>query len=153
MAEKILALAGSLRVASFNRKLVRIAADGARAAGAVVTEIDLREIPLPLYDGDMEREQGLPPNAKLFKRILLEHQGMLISSPEYNTAMTAVLIRKCRRFIAAPVKSCRSEPPGRRAAGPGRRDSAGGQILPQVKASRSIAVDCRQRVPNSCESS
>ena len=91
MAEKILALAGSLRVASFNRKLVRIAADGARAAGAVVTEIDLREIPLPLYDGDMEREQGLPPNAKLFKRILLEHQGMLISSPEYNTAMTAVL--------------------------------------------------------------
>jgi chromate reductase len=91
MAQKILAFAGSLRSGSFNRKLVRIAAEGARAAGAEVTEIDLREIPMPLYDGDIEREQGLPPNAKLFKQLLIEHKGILISSPEYNTAMTAVL--------------------------------------------------------------
>jgi len=91
MAQKILAFAGSLRSGSFNRKLVRIAAEGARAAGAEVTEIDLREIPMPLFDGDIEREQGLPQNAKLFKRLLIEHKGVLISSPEYNTAMTAVL--------------------------------------------------------------
>jgi chromate reductase, NAD(P)H dehydrogenase (quinone) len=91
MAQKILAFAGSLRSGSFNRKLVRIAAEGARAAGAEVTEIDLRDIPMPLYDGDIEREQGLPPNAKLFKRLLIEHKGILISSPEYNTAITAVL--------------------------------------------------------------
>jgi chromate reductase, NAD(P)H dehydrogenase (quinone) len=91
MAEKILAFAGSLRGASFNRKLVRIAAEGARAAGADVSEIDLRELPMPLYDGDIEREHGLPPNAKVFKRLLIDHQGVLIGSPEYNTAMTAVL--------------------------------------------------------------
>ena len=91
MAEKILAFAGSLRSGSFNRKLVRIAAEGARAAGAEVTEIDLHEIAMPLYDGDIEREHGLPPNAKLFKRLLIEHQGVLISSPEYNIAITAVL--------------------------------------------------------------
>ncbi len=91
MAQKILAFAGSLRSGSFNKKLVRIAAEGARAAGAEVTEIDLRDIPMPLFDGDIEREQGLPPNAKLFKRLLIEHKGILISSPEYNTAMTAVL--------------------------------------------------------------
>ena len=91
MAEKILAFAGSLRSGSFNRHLVRIAAEGARASGALVTEIELREIPMPLYDADIEREHGLPPNAKLFKRLLVEHQGLLISSPEYNTAMTAVL--------------------------------------------------------------
>jgi len=91
MAEKILAFAGSLRTGSFNRKLVRIAAEGARAAGAQVSEIDLREMPMPLYDGDIEREHGLPPNAKLFKRLLTEHQGLLIGSPEYNTMMTGVL--------------------------------------------------------------
>ena len=91
MTQKILAFAGSLRSGSFNKKLVRIAADGARAAGAEVTEIDLRDIPMPLYDGDIEREQGLPPNAKLFKRLLIESQGMLISSPEYNSAFPAVL--------------------------------------------------------------
>ena len=88
---KILAFAGSLRSGSFNKKLVRIAAQGARAAGAEVTEIDLRDIALPLYDGDIEREQGLPPNAKRFKRLLIEHNGILIGSPEYNTAITAVL--------------------------------------------------------------
>jgi chromate reductase, NAD(P)H dehydrogenase (quinone) len=91
MAQKILAFAGSLRSGSFNKKLVRIAAEGARGAGAEVTEIDLRDMPMPLYDGDIEREQGLPPNAKLFKRLLIEHKGILISSPEYNTAITAVL--------------------------------------------------------------
>ncbi len=91
MVQKILAFAGSLRSGSFNKKMVRIAAEGARAAGAEVTEVDLRDIPMPLFDGDVEREQGLPPNAKLFKRLLIEHQGLLISSPEYNTAMTAVL--------------------------------------------------------------
>ncbi len=91
MTHKILAFAGSLRSDSLNKKLVRIAAEGARAAGATVTELDLRDIPMPLYDGDIEREQGLPPNAKLFKRLLIEHRGMLISSPEYNTALTAVL--------------------------------------------------------------
>ncbi len=91
MGQKILAFAGSLRGGSFNKKLVRIAAEGARAAGADVTELDLRDIPMPFYDGDIEREQGLPPNAKLFKRLLVEHQGMLVSSPEYNTAITAVL--------------------------------------------------------------
>lgn len=90
-AVKILAFAGSLRSGSWNKKLARIAAAGARAAGAEVTEIDLRDLPMPLYDGDMEREQGLPPNAKVFKRLLIEHQGMLISSPEYNSAVSGVL--------------------------------------------------------------
>ncbi|HKB84071.1 MAG TPA: NAD(P)H-dependent oxidoreductase, partial [Burkholderiales bacterium] len=47
--------------------------------------------PMPLYDGDIEREQGLPPNARLFKRLLVEHKGILISSPEYNIAITGVL--------------------------------------------------------------
>jgi len=88
---RIVAFAGSLRSGSFNKKLIRIAAAGARAAGAAVTEIDLRDIPMPLYDGDIEREHGLPPNAKVFKRLLIEHHGFLISSPEYNSAVSAVL--------------------------------------------------------------
>jgi len=88
---RIVAFAGSLRSGSFNKKLIRIAAAGARTAGADVTEIDLRDTPMPLYDGDIEREHGLPPNAKVFKRLLIEHHGFLISSPEYNSAISAVL--------------------------------------------------------------
>jgi chromate reductase, NAD(P)H dehydrogenase (quinone) len=90
-AIKIVSFAGSLRTGSWNKKLIRIAAAGARAAGAEVTEIDLRDLPMPLYDGDIEREHGLPPNAKVFKRLLVESHGMLISAPEYNSAFPAVL--------------------------------------------------------------
>jgi chromate reductase, NAD(P)H dehydrogenase (quinone) len=90
-AIRLVAFAGSLRTASHNRKLVRIAAAGARSAGAEVTEVDLRDLPMPMYDGDVEREQGLPPNAKVFKRLLSESHGMLIGSPEYNSAFSAVL--------------------------------------------------------------
>ena len=91
MTEKILVFAGSLRSGSYNRKLVRIAADGALANGATVTEVELRDFPMPLYDADIEREHGLPASAKMFKSLLAEHHGFLIGSPEYNTGMTAVL--------------------------------------------------------------
>ncbi len=88
---KLLAFAGSLRAASFNKKLVAIAAQGARAAGAEVTLIDLREFPMPLYDRDDEAEHGLPDNARAFKRLLFEHHGVLIATPEYNSQFPAVL--------------------------------------------------------------
>ncbi len=88
---RILAFAASLREASFNRKLVAIAAQGARAAGAEVTLLDLRDLPMPIYDGDLEKQQGLPANAKAFKRLLIEHHGLLVASPEYNSQMPALL--------------------------------------------------------------
>jgi chromate reductase len=88
---KILAFAGSTRKESFNKKLVKTAADAARAAGAQVTYVDLRDIPMPLYDGDLETEQGIPENAKKFKALLLGADGLLISAPEYNSSISGVL--------------------------------------------------------------
>ncbi len=88
---KILAFAGSARTGSFNKQLVRVAAGGARAAGAEVTVLDLRDLPMPLYDGDLEARDGLPENAKLFKQQLLAHHGLLISSPEHNSSISALL--------------------------------------------------------------
>jgi len=88
---KILAFAGSTRKESFNKKLVKIAADAARAAGAEVTYLDLKDIPMPLYDGDLEAEQGLPENAKKLKALMIAHDGFLISAPEYNSSISGVL--------------------------------------------------------------
>nr|WP_225977513.1 NAD(P)H-dependent oxidoreductase [Nostoc sp. CENA543] len=88
---KILAFAGSTRADSYNKKLVKIAAAGASAAGAEVTYIDLRDLPLPIFDEDWEAEQGLPANARTLKDLLISHQGLLIASPEYNSSLTAVL--------------------------------------------------------------
>ncbi|PHJ54982.1 NADPH-dependent FMN reductase [Nostoc linckia z18] len=88
---KILAFAGSTRIDSYNKKLVKIAAAGAKAAGAEVTDLDLRDLPLPLYDEDLEAQEGMPANARTLKDLMISHQGFLIASPEYNSSLTAVL--------------------------------------------------------------
>ncbi len=87
---KILAFAGSTRTDSYNKKLVKIASTGATEAGADVTVIDLRDFPMPIYDGDLEQKDGLPSNARNLKDLMLSHQGFLISSPEYNSSISAV---------------------------------------------------------------
>jgi NAD(P)H-dependent FMN reductase len=88
---KILAFAGSLRRESFNKRLVKVAADAARAAGGEVTLLDLADIPMPLFDGDLEARDGLPDNAQRLRELMAAHQGLLIASPEYNSSITGVL--------------------------------------------------------------
>jgi NAD(P)H-dependent FMN reductase len=88
---KILAFAGSTRIDSFNKKLVKVAAAGAMENGADVTVIDLRDFAMPLYDADLEQKEGLPSNARKLKDLMLSHQGFLISSPEYNSSISGVL--------------------------------------------------------------
>ncbi len=87
----ILAFAGSTRQDSFHKKLVQIAAQGASHAGADVTYLDLRDLPLPLFDEDLEAREGIPLNAKKLKELMIAHQGFLIASPEYNSSISAVL--------------------------------------------------------------
>ena len=102
MNPKILAFAGSLRVGSYNKKLVRVAADAARAAGAEVTLIDLRDFPLPVFDEDLEKADGLHPNARKLKDLFLAHHGLLLSCPEYNSSITAAL-KNALDWVSRPV--------------------------------------------------
>ncbi len=88
---KILCLAGSLRKDSFNKKLVKVAMAAAQEAGAECTYVDLKDYPMPIYDGDIEAESGIPENAKKLKKMMKEHQALLIASPEYNSSVSAAL--------------------------------------------------------------
>jgi len=90
-AAKILAFAGATRTGSWNKKLLAVAVEGAREAGAEVTVVDLRDYPMPLYDGDMEAAEGLPVNARKLRREMQAHRGFLIAAPEYNSSITGVL--------------------------------------------------------------
>lgn len=90
-APKILAFAGSTRKDSWNKKLLKQAAEIAHGAGAEVTVIDLADYPLPLYDGDLEAAQGTPENAKKLQKLFAEHDGFLIASPDYNGSYSGVL--------------------------------------------------------------
>ena len=85
---KLLFLAGSARAGSFNKMLAHDAYEIARAAGADATFIDLKDYPMPIYDGDLEEKEGLPTKARELKKIFAEHDGIFIASPEYNYSMT-----------------------------------------------------------------
>ena len=91
MNPKILAFAGSTRIDSYNKTLVKIAAAGAKSAGADVTYIDLRDLPMPIFDQDLEAQDGAPATVKQFKELLIAHDGLLIASPEYNSSVSGLL--------------------------------------------------------------
>jgi chromate reductase len=88
---KLLFFAGSARKESMNKKLAKLAADMAQDAGAQVTHIDLKDFEMPLYDGDVEAQNGIPENAKKLKQLFVEHDGFFIASPEYNSSMPPLL--------------------------------------------------------------
>src|SRR5919202_1587342 len=88
---KILAFAGSLRERSLNKRVLKTAIKGALGAGAEVTHIDLRDYPMPLYNSDDHESDGFDENALKLQGLLVEHDGLLIASPEYNGSLPAAL--------------------------------------------------------------
>ena len=63
MTQRIIALAGSARRASLNKRLGQFAAARACALGGSGVFLDLADYRLPLYDGDLEAAQGVPGSA------------------------------------------------------------------------------------------
>ena len=89
---KLLAFSASLRSDSLNFKLVRKIAESIENKGDhTVMVVNLKDFELPFYDGDIEMEMGLPENAKKFKEILNHMDGLVISCPEYNGGISAVM--------------------------------------------------------------
>jgi NAD(P)H-dependent FMN reductase len=87
---KILAFAGSGRKNSVNKKILAIAAKAAQEAGAEVTIVNLEDFDMPIFNEDLEAEQGMPLEAQAFKELLISHDGFLISSPEYNSSYSSL---------------------------------------------------------------
>jgi chromate reductase, NAD(P)H dehydrogenase (quinone) len=90
-AVRVLVISGSSRPGSFNRRLADVAAGLAAAAGAAVTQADLRALALPLYDAEIEAA-GVPSGALELRRLFAEHDAVIVASPEYNGFPTPLLI-------------------------------------------------------------
>lgn len=87
---KVVAISGSLRLDSYNRKTLRVAEKFASEAGASVEEVDLKKLNLPLYDGDIEAI-GLPESVQKLKSVVESADVLLIASPEYNHSISGAL--------------------------------------------------------------
>jgi chromate reductase len=84
---KAVAIAGSLRRASYNRGLVRAAAELAPPRIAVeVLELGA----IPLYNQDVE-DAGEPPSVVAFKAAISAADALLVATPEYNHGIPGVL--------------------------------------------------------------
>lgn len=82
----LLGICGSLRRDSFNARLMR---EAARIYGAeAFVEADLR---LPLYDGDLEESEGIPPAVQHLHDQIARAEAVLIATPEYNQSFSGVL--------------------------------------------------------------
>lgn len=103
---KVLVLAGSTRKDSYNKKLAKAAMVGAVHAGAEATFIDLADYPLPLFDEDLEKQVGIHENEKKLKDLFKSHHALLISSPEYNSSISAVL-KNAIDWISRPTGDSR----------------------------------------------
>jgi chromate reductase, NAD(P)H dehydrogenase (quinone) len=87
---RIATLPGSLRTGSFNRRLLKLAESLLADKGLEIDPLDLRDFPLPPYDGDREEQQGLPAEAWTLKARLAASHGVLIACPEYNYGISGM---------------------------------------------------------------
>jgi chromate reductase len=86
-ASRIVAISGSLRRNSYNRALLRAAAE-LSPEGMAIEAFEIGD--LPFYDADVEAVAD-PPRVIAFKAAIREADGVLIASPEYNNGIPAVL--------------------------------------------------------------
>src|SRR5581483_8089925 len=88
---RLLFFAGAAREGSYNKKLARLGQRIAEANGIEAVFVDLKDYPMPIYDGDLEAREGPPETARAFKALLGEYEGVFIASPEYNSSVTPLL--------------------------------------------------------------
>lgn len=84
---KVLVFSASLRADSLNSQLAALAARAATAQGATVDLVSMHDFDVPVYDGDLEAKDGIPPGAHELQRRLLTTHAFIIASPEYNGSM------------------------------------------------------------------
>jgi chromate reductase len=101
---RLLVIAGSARQGSLNRQLADLAGAKARAQGAQTTDVDLRELAMPLYDDDWAAANGKPAGALKLRELFANHDGLLLACPEYNALPTPLLINSFDWLSTVPAE-------------------------------------------------
>jgi chromate reductase, NAD(P)H dehydrogenase (quinone) len=128
MPRTIIGLSGSLRRGSFNSALLRAARDA--APDDLRIEIaSLRDV--PLYDGDLEAERGVPPAVQALKDQIASADGLLLATPEYNASLPGVF-KNAIDWLSRPPADIAKVFGDRPVAIMGATPGPGGTILAQA---------------------
>ncbi len=91
MTVRLLAFAASLRKPSINRRLLTQAVAMARHARAEVQVAEFAEFDMPLFNADVQEQEGFPPGAVRLREGLEAADGLLLATPEYNFSIPGTL--------------------------------------------------------------
>jgi NAD(P)H-dependent FMN reductase len=84
---KLIGISGSLRQGSFNTALLH----AAKAGLPPNAELEIKTLHgIPLYDGDLEEREGIPPGVSTLKSAIIAADGLLLATPEYNNGIPGV---------------------------------------------------------------
>lgn len=97
---RILGISGSLRQRSFNTALLQAATT--RVGNEVMLDVATLH-GIPLYDGDLEQAEGIPPAVVALKDRILASDGLLLSTPEYNNGIPGVFKNAIDWLSRVPV--------------------------------------------------
>ncbi len=123
----IIGIAGSLRRGSFNAALLRAAAEAVSPA----TRLEIASIrEIPLYDGDVEAEKGVPDAVQKLKDRIASSNGLLLVTPEYNNSLPGVF-KNAIDWLSRPAKDIARVFGDRPVALMGATPGPGGTILAQ----------------------
>lgn len=84
-------LCGSLRTGSINELLRRHMSAKLREAGVAVTDLDLSDFEMPLFNADIEDAGETPEAAARLAELFRTHDIVFIASPEYNGGITPLI--------------------------------------------------------------
>src|SRR4051812_15767542 len=124
---RILGISGSLRRASFNTALLRASLELMPQGAELIIET-IKGV--PLYDGDVEAEQGIPPRVLELKKAIREADGLLLATPEYNNSIPGPL-KNAIDWLSRPTSDIKPIFGGRPVAVMGASQGGFGTILSQ----------------------
>lgn len=118
---RLLIVPGSQRRGSLNLRLAAAAATQAASTGFSVQTIDLRALQLPVYDGDLEADQGVPTSTQTLHDAIAQSDALLFVTPEYNGFPTPLVINAMDWLSRLPdgMKVTQHRPLGLLSASPG----------------------------------
>lgn len=125
---KLVGLSGSLRRGSYNTALL----EAARALTPDGVSLEIATIAgIPVYNGDDEARDGIPPAVSALKDLIAAADGLLLASPEYNNSLPGPLknaIDWCTRPPNDAARVFGGKPVALMGASPGGFGTTLGQI-------------------------